>query len=190
VMPARTASGMALRGVIRPSGASGREAGPPSLSHPASGLSGGLPGPPGAAPREPSPTPGAGELTDLGPLARPSFWGPTRPVEASAGRGPNGVRVCAPVHDAVLIEAPADEIDGATAETQAVLAAASGIALGGPTLRSDAQIVRFRDRLLDDDSGAFWGRLMGFLAGPLVDRARVSGPKVRSGVGLGPVGSG
>jgi hypothetical protein len=101
-----------------------------------------------------------------------------------------GVRVCAPVHDAVLIEAQAAEIDGATAETQAVLAEASGIVLGGPTLRSDAQIVRFPDRLLDDDSGAFWGRLMGYLDEPLVDRVRASGPEVGSDVGLGPVGSG
>jgi hypothetical protein len=74
-----------------------------------------------------------------------------------------GIRVCAPVHDAVLVEAPADRIDEITAETRAVMAEASGIVLGGPTLRSDAQTVRFPDRLLDDDSRAFWGRLTGYL---------------------------
>jgi hypothetical protein len=74
-----------------------------------------------------------------------------------------GIRVCAPVHDAVLVEAPADRIDEITAETRAVLAEASGIVLGGPRLRSDAQTVRFPERLLDDDSRAFWGRLMGYL---------------------------
>jgi DNA polymerase I-like protein with 3'-5' exonuclease and polymerase domains len=73
------------------------------------------------------------------------------------------IRVCAPVHDAVLVEAPADRIDEVTAETRAVLAEASGIVLGGPSLRSDAQTVRFPDRLLDDDSRAFWVRLTGYL---------------------------
>jgi hypothetical protein len=74
-----------------------------------------------------------------------------------------GVRVCCPVHDAVLIEADADRIGDAVAETQAVLADASGIVLGGPVLRSDSKAVHFPDRLLDDDSRAFWGRLMGYL---------------------------
>jgi hypothetical protein len=77
-----------------------------------------------------------------------------------------GVGVCAPVHDAVLVEAPADRIDAVAAETRAVLAEASGIVLGGPTLGSDAQIVRFPHRLLDDDSRAFWDRLMGYLDAP------------------------
>jgi hypothetical protein len=78
-----------------------------------------------------------------------------------------GVGVCAPVHDAVLVEAPADRIDDVTAETQTVLAEASGIVLGGPTLRSDVKTVRWPDRLLDDDSRAFWDRLMGYLTAPV-----------------------
>ncbi|MBV8611898.1 MAG: hypothetical protein JO034_31215, partial [Singulisphaera sp.] len=89
-----------------------------------------------------------------------------------------GIRVCAPVHDAVLVEAPADRIDDVTTETQAVLAEASGIVLGGPTLRSDAQIVRFPDRLLDDDSRAFWGRLMGYLDQPAPVRLRSAGLEI------------
>jgi hypothetical protein len=77
-----------------------------------------------------------------------------------------GIPVCAPIHDAVLVEAPADRIDEVTAETRAILAEASGIVLGGPTLRSDTQIVRAPDRLLDDDSRPFWGRLMGYVDEP------------------------
>src|SRR5262249_51899243 len=75
-----------------------------------------------------------------------------------------GVGVCAPVHDAVLVEAPADEIGDVTAATQAVMAEASGIGLGGPRLRSDAPVVRFPHPLLDDESRAFWDRLMRYLA--------------------------
>jgi DNA polymerase I-like protein with 3'-5' exonuclease and polymerase domains len=78
-----------------------------------------------------------------------------------------GVGVCAPVHDAVLVEAPADRIDAVTAETQAVLAEASRIVLGGPTLRFDVKTVRWPGRLLGDESGAFWGCLMGYLDAPV-----------------------
>jgi hypothetical protein len=84
-----------------------------------------------------------------------------------------GIGVCAPVHDAVLVEAPACRIDEVTAETRAVLAEASRIVLGGPGLRSDAQTVRTPDRLLDDASRAFWGRLTGYL-----DRAEPGPPRV------------
>jgi hypothetical protein len=98
-----------------------------------------------------------------------------------------GIRVCAPVHDAVLVEAPDDRIDAVAAETQAVLTEASEIILGGPTLRSDAQVVRFPDRLLDDDSRAFWGRLMGYLDAPARAEAEI-GTEIGPGVRLGTVG--
>src|SRR5438034_4851391 len=42
-----------------------------------------------------------------------------------------GVRVCAPVHDAVLIEASAGDLEAAVAATQAAMADASAIVLGG-----------------------------------------------------------
>ena len=42
-----------------------------------------------------------------------------------------GIRVCAPVHDALLIEAPAGEIDERVAELQACMREASRVVLGG-----------------------------------------------------------
>jgi hypothetical protein len=77
-----------------------------------------------------------------------------------------GVKVCAPIHDAVLIEAPADRIDAATDETRAALTEASAVILGGPGLRCDAKVVRRPGRLLDDESRPFWDRLMGHLDDP------------------------
>jgi hypothetical protein len=77
-----------------------------------------------------------------------------------------GVGVCAPIHDAVLIEAPADRVDAVAAETRAVLAEASGVILGGPELRCDVKTVRRPDRLLDGESAPFWDRLMGYLDDP------------------------
>ncbi len=41
-----------------------------------------------------------------------------------------GIRVCAPVHDAILIEGPADEIDHVVRHTQSIMAEASRIVLG------------------------------------------------------------
>jgi hypothetical protein len=74
-----------------------------------------------------------------------------------------GVSVVAPVHDALLIEASADAIDGAVARTQAAMAEASGVVLSGFTLRSKAEIVRWPRRYMDDRGRAFWGRVMALL---------------------------
>jgi DNA polymerase-1 len=53
-----------------------------------------------------------------------------------------GIRVCAPIHDALLVEGPADEIKTVVAETQAAMAKASRVVLEGFELRSDAKVVR------------------------------------------------
>ena len=60
-----------------------------------------------------------------------------------------GIRVCAPIHDALLVEGTADDIDDVVAETQAAMAEASRVVLSGFELRSDAKIVRHPDRYLD-----------------------------------------
>jgi DNA polymerase I-like protein with 3'-5' exonuclease and polymerase domains len=68
-----------------------------------------------------------------------------------------GVRVCAPVHDALLIEASADEIDAAVVTAQAAMAAASRIVLGGVlTLRSEAKIFRAPERFLEERGRSMW----------------------------------
>jgi DNA polymerase I len=57
-----------------------------------------------------------------------------------------GVDVVAPVHDALMIESPADSIEAIVAWTQEAMAEASAVVLGGFRLRSDAGIVRWPDR--------------------------------------------
>ena len=49
-----------------------------------------------------------------------------------------GVRVCAPVHDALLIEAPLEELDNEVAKTKSLMREASRIVLDGFELGSDA----------------------------------------------------
>jgi len=67
-----------------------------------------------------------------------------------------GIRVRAPVHDAVLIEAAEDDIDPVVAQTQAAMAEASRVILGGFELRSDAKIVRYPDRYSDPRGEVMW----------------------------------
>jgi DNA polymerase I-like protein with 3'-5' exonuclease and polymerase domains len=74
-----------------------------------------------------------------------------------------GVRVCAPVHDAILIEAPVDEIEEVTELSQALMAKASEVVLSGFSLRSDAKIVRFPDRYQDPRGKVMWDEVMGLL---------------------------
>jgi hypothetical protein len=67
-----------------------------------------------------------------------------------------GVRVCAPVHDALLIEASLGELDAATKATQAAMAEASAVVLGGFELRTDAKVVRYPDRYMDERGVRMW----------------------------------
>lgn len=67
-----------------------------------------------------------------------------------------GVEVCAPVHDAILIEAPLDDLDAAVATAQAAMSDASAVVLGGFRLRSDAKVIRYPDRYDDERGQAMW----------------------------------
>lgn len=68
-----------------------------------------------------------------------------------------GIRVVAPVHDAVLIEAPLDELESKAAEMQDLMRRASAIVLGGFELRSDVKLIRAPERYLDERGVAMWG---------------------------------
>jgi hypothetical protein len=67
-----------------------------------------------------------------------------------------GIRVCAPVHDAILIEAPLDQLDDTIADAQAAMAEASRLVLGGFELASDAAVVRYPDRYADKRGAQMW----------------------------------
>jgi DNA polymerase-1 len=77
-----------------------------------------------------------------------------------------GVRVCAPVHDAVLIEGPADEIDAEVERARKIMAEASRIVLGGFEIGTDVVTVRYPERYMDPEGQAFWDTVIKF-AGPL-----------------------
>ncbi|QDV39227.1 DNA polymerase I, thermostable (plasmid) [Tautonia plasticadhaerens] len=75
-----------------------------------------------------------------------------------------GILVCAPIHDAVLIEGPADQIDEVVAAGQETMAEAARIVLGGFPLRSDARVVRYPHRYMDERGTRFWEEVCGIMA--------------------------
>jgi len=75
-----------------------------------------------------------------------------------------GLKLCAPIHDALLIEAPLDDIDGEVARLKSCMAEASEAVLGdGKICRVDADIVRYPDRYVDENGHAMWSRIMQIL---------------------------
>ena len=78
-----------------------------------------------------------------------------------------GIRFCAPVHDAVLIEAPLEELDERVTQAQELMREASRQVLGDFELTADADIYRYPDRYRDEErGGAFWDKVMSLLPDP------------------------
>jgi DNA polymerase I len=71
-----------------------------------------------------------------------------------------GIEVCAPVHDAVLICAPLEGLDADVERMQDAMREASRIVLGGFELGTDAKIVRYPDRYMDERGVMMWDRVM------------------------------
>jgi len=67
-----------------------------------------------------------------------------------------GIKVCAPVHDAVLIEAPLRELGDTIKRAQQIMTDASSIILDGFTLNTDVDIVRYPDRYQDPRGIELW----------------------------------
>jgi hypothetical protein len=73
------------------------------------------------------------------------------------------IRVCAPVHDAVLIEAPLDALETTVERAQALMAEASRLVLNGPELRTEAALVRHPDRGDSKKGKAMWNTVQQLL---------------------------
>jgi hypothetical protein len=82
---------------------------------------------------------------------------------ACAAATEGGIEVCAPVHDAILVEGPADTIEVVVAATQAVMRQASEVVLGGFPLRTDAKVVLHPDRYMDPRGRKMWETVLGLL---------------------------
>lgn len=75
-----------------------------------------------------------------------------------------GIELCAPVHDAVLVEAPIDQIEAVVALTREIMRRASRVVLGGQNeLRTDVTIVRYPDRYSDKRGEQIWADVLKLL---------------------------
>lgn len=74
-----------------------------------------------------------------------------------------GIEVHAPVQDALLIGGPADTIGEVVAEAEDAMAKACDLVLDGFILRTDAKIVRYPDRYMDNRGAEMWNRMMRLL---------------------------
>lgn len=76
-----------------------------------------------------------------------------------------GLSICAPVHDAILLEAPLETLEADTARLQAIMTEAGRIVLDGFPVRTDAEFVRYPDRYRDKRGREMWSMVMGILKG-------------------------
>jgi hypothetical protein len=72
-----------------------------------------------------------------------------------------GLTICAPIHDALLLEAPADQIDEQVAQLKQIMEKASELVLGaGFVCGVDIEIVTYPDRYSDKRGAVMWDRVM------------------------------
>jgi DNA polymerase-1 len=74
-----------------------------------------------------------------------------------------GIRVCAPVHDALLVESPIESIEQVVDTCQEVMQQASALVLAGFPLRTQSEVVRFPDRYMDPRGLGMWDAVMELL---------------------------
>jgi DNA polymerase I-like protein with 3'-5' exonuclease and polymerase domains len=70
-----------------------------------------------------------------------------------------GIRICAPVHDAVLIEAPEAEAAAVADRMRSIMVKASEMLIGVPC-RVDIKPIKAGERYVDDRGVAMWGRVL------------------------------
>ena len=70
-----------------------------------------------------------------------------------------GIEICAPVHDALLICAPLEDLDARIARMREIMAEASSIILNGFVLNTDVDVVRYPDRYMDPRGEVMWAKV-------------------------------
>src|SRR5262249_53178192 len=80
----------------------------------------------------------------------------------------HGLTPIAPVHDAILIEAPEDRIEHDVALWREILRRASRVILNPPAdgtfeLRTDVKIIRYPDRFIDPRGTELWETVLKLL---------------------------
>jgi hypothetical protein len=75
----------------------------------------------------------------------------------------HGIQVCAPLHDALMVEGSAESITEVVRATQDFMRQASKLVLPGFPLRTDVKIVSYPDRYIDERGRRMWELITGML---------------------------
>jgi hypothetical protein len=78
----------------------------------------------------------------------------------------SGLMVNCPVHDALSVEGPLDDVEGFVSRARQAMGDAAGIVLDGPRLDADVKVTRWPGRFRDDDGWETWCRITRMI-GPL-----------------------
>ena len=82
---------------------------------------------------------------------------------AAIGATEASIEVCAPVHDAFLIAAPLQRLDEDIAKMRDIMSKAGIAVTGGIDIRTDAEVVRFPNRYMDERGKAMWEKVVSLL---------------------------
>ena len=74
-----------------------------------------------------------------------------------------GLKIVAPIHDAILLESSVDRLDGDVAELRAIMAKAGRIVLNGFVVWTDVEIVVYPDRYSDERGVKMWEKIQSYL---------------------------
>ena len=74
-----------------------------------------------------------------------------------------GLKICATIHDALLLEAPLDRLDEDVRHLKEIMVNASRMVMQSLECRVDADIIHYPDRYRDENGGEMWDRVMGML---------------------------
>lgn len=74
-----------------------------------------------------------------------------------------GLTLCAPIHDAILLEAPLDKLEDHAIQLRNCMRTASSTVLDGFPLDTDVEFIRAPDRYMDERGIQMWNRVIGML---------------------------
>ncbi len=84
-----------------------------------------------------------------------------------------GFEVCAPVHDALLVNCRIEDIERTKTEVRALMVKASQIVLGGFSLKVGVEITKYPNHLTDKRGTKMWDAVMEQMA--LLNKSKVGG---------------
>ena len=90
-----------------------------------------------------------------------------------------GLEICCPIHDALLVGAPLEQLDADVAATRSAMAEASRAVLGGFELRTEVNEVRYPHRYMDKRGRTMWERVCTLVMAAEREKDTFVGPEAK-----------